>query len=127
MYRIDPHKHAVGSQELLAYLVGELLVIDRRLGMDADSGKLLEDPVKAIVLRCGGSPGCGIAAPKDCDFVGLLVGITSVHATLLAWRVAQSLDERLTGCLLDPTVMLSVPHMADNPRSTPCVGSERTV
>src|SRR6516162_6223040 len=102
MYRIDPHKHPVGSQELLAYLVGELLVIDCRLGMDADSGKLLEDPVKAIVLRCGGSPGCGIAAPKDCDFVGLLVGITSVHATLLAWRVAQSLDERLTGACSTP-------------------------
>jgi hypothetical protein len=48
-----------------------------------------------------------------------------VHATLLAWRVAQSLDGRLTGCLLDPAVILSAPHMADNLRYTPRVrGSE---
>src|SRR5438309_11681105 len=73
-----------------------------------------EDPVKAIVLWCGGPSRFGIAAPEDCDFVGLRVRLTSVHATLLAWRVAQSLDGRLTGCLLDPVAMLSAFPTADN-------------
>jgi hypothetical protein len=46
------------------------------------TGKLLEDPVKAIVLWGGGVPCFGIAAPEDCDFVGFQ--IASVHASLLA-------------------------------------------
>ena len=52
--RIDPDKHPVGAQELLAHLIGEGLVVDRRLGIDADGGKLLENPVKAIVRRIAG-------------------------------------------------------------------------
>ena len=43
MDRIDPDKHPMSRQKLLTYLVGEFLVIYRRLGIDADSGKLLED------------------------------------------------------------------------------------
>jgi hypothetical protein len=31
--RIDPHKYPIGAQELLAHLLGERLIIDRRLGM----------------------------------------------------------------------------------------------
>jgi predicted RNase H-like nuclease len=54
MDRIDPHKHPISPQKLLANLVGKVLVIDRGLGMYADGGKLLEDSVKAIV--------CGVAA-----------------------------------------------------------------
>ena len=50
MDRIDPNKQPISRQELLAHLVAEFLVIDRRLGIDADSGKLLKKPVKAIVL-----------------------------------------------------------------------------
>ena len=110
MDRIDPHEHPVGRMELLAYLVGKRLVIDRRLGIDADSGKLLEDPEKTIILLCRGASGLGITAPENCD----TVGSASVHATLLAWRVAQSLDGRLTGCLLDPGAMLSACQSADN-------------
>src|SRR6516165_5517334 len=83
--------------------------------MDAGSGELLEDPVEAVVLWCSSLPGFGIAAPQDCDFVGLWVRITSVHATLLAWRVAQSLDGCLKGCLLDPVAILFTRSMADNP------------
>jgi hypothetical protein len=68
MYLIDPHKYTISRQELLAHLLGELFIIDRRFGMDADSGKLFEDPVKAIVLWCGGVSGFGIAAPEDSDY-----------------------------------------------------------
>jgi hypothetical protein len=74
-----------------------------------------------VAMRTAGNRegfGFGIAAPEHCDLVGLLVRIASPHATLLAWRVAQSLDGRLTGCLLDPAFVLSALHMADNPRST---------
>jgi hypothetical protein len=90
MDRINPHEHAINREELLAHLVGKLLVIDRRLGMDAGRGKLLEDPVKAIVLWGSGSPGFGITAPEDCDLVGLRARISSVHTTLLAWRVRRA-------------------------------------
>jgi hypothetical protein len=65
--RIDPHEHPICAQELLAHLVGEGLIVDRRLGIDADGGKLLEDPVKAIVLWGRGLPGFGIATPEDRD------------------------------------------------------------
>jgi hypothetical protein len=44
--RIDPHQYPISSQELLAYLAGELLVVDGRLGMDPDNSKLLEDAVE---------------------------------------------------------------------------------
>src|SRR4051794_3433110 len=49
--RIDPHEYAIGLQQLRAYLVGKLLVIDGRFGINADRGKLLEDTMKAIVGR----------------------------------------------------------------------------
>src|SRR5215469_10675077 len=84
MYRIDPHQHSIGCQELLTHLLGELLVVDRRFGLDADSGEFLKDPVKAIVLWCGGVPGSGIAAPQDCDFEGLWLQAASLHASLPA-------------------------------------------
>lgn len=112
---IDPHQYPVSRQKLRAHRVGKLLVIDGRLGMDAGGGKLLEDPVKTIVLWSGGLPGCGIAAPQDRYFVRLRVWFASVHAALLAERVARSLDARLTGCLLDPAAMLSTLATADNP------------
>src|SRR5215471_5646492 len=115
MDRIDPHKHPISAQQLVAHLVRERLVINCRLGLDAEIGKLLENPVKAIIVWCRGSSRFGIAAPQDYNFKGLRVWIASVHATRLAWRVAQSLDGRLMGCLLDPAIMLSAPHMTDNP------------
>ena len=115
MDRIDPHQHPISAQELLAHLICERLVINCRLGLDAEIGKLLENPVKAIIVWCRGSSRFGIAAPQDCNIEGLLVWIASVHATLLAWRVTQSLDGRLTGCLLDPPVMLSALCTTDNP------------
>src|SRR5262249_36319562 len=74
MDRIDPHKHPICAQELLAHLVGERLVVDRRLGIDADSGKLLEDPVEPIVPWSGGLPGFGIATPEERGRGGFLSG-----------------------------------------------------
>src|SRR5262249_53958669 len=82
--RIDPHKHPIGAQELLAHLAGEGLVVDRRLGIDADGGKFLEDPVKAIVLWGGGLPGFGIATPEDRDLESFLAG----HFRLLSAKLA---------------------------------------
>jgi len=42
--------------------------------MDADGGKLLEDPVEPIVLWGGRLPGFGIATPEDRDLEGFLSG-----------------------------------------------------
>src|SRR5215211_3020701 len=65
--RIDPHKYAVGLQQLRANLVGELLVIDGRFGMNADRGKLLENAMKAIVGRGRVAPRLAVTAPDNGD------------------------------------------------------------
>jgi hypothetical protein len=62
---IDPDKYAIGAKQLLAHLVREVLVIDGRLGMDADGGKLFENTVEAIVRRRRGLPRFEIATPKN--------------------------------------------------------------
>ena len=104
MYRIDPHEHPIGRQELLAHLAGEFLVVHRRLGMDADSGKLLENPEKAIVLWGGGSPSLGIAGRMAILWgFGLELRPCMRHSSLGEWRRAWT--GRLTGCLLDPVVI----------------------
>ena len=64
---IDPDEHAIGAKQLLANLVREVLVIDGRLGMDADCGELFENAVKAVVLRRRGLPRFEIATPKYSD------------------------------------------------------------
>ena len=65
---IDPDEHAISAKQLLAHLIREVFVIDGRLGMDADSGELFEDALKAVVLWRRGSPHVEIATPKNCDF-----------------------------------------------------------
>ncbi len=102
MDRIDPYEHAIRPRQLLAHFVGEVLVIDRGLGLNANGGELLEDAVEAVVVRRRGAPGLGITAPEDRDFIDFRAGTASGHAALLAWREAQCLDGRLTGCLLRP-------------------------
>src|SRR5215472_8015947 len=72
--RIDPDEHAIGAKQLLAHLVREVLVIDGRLGTDADRGELFEDAVEAVVLRRRSLPRCEIATPKNCDFKAFLLG-----------------------------------------------------
>src|SRR3954447_9399831 len=62
--RIDPHKYAVGLQQLRANLVGKLLVIDGWLGINADRGELFEDAMKAIIGR-GRVASCLAVAPPD--------------------------------------------------------------
>jgi hypothetical protein len=71
--RIDPDEHAIGAQQLVANLFGEVLVIDGRLGMDADCGELFENAVKAVVLRRPSLPRLEIATPKNCDFETFLL------------------------------------------------------
>src|SRR5215469_8614710 len=88
--RIDPDEHPICAQELLADLVGEGLVVDRRLGIDADGGKLLENPVKAIVPWCGGLPGFGITTPEDRDLEGFLSGHFRLLLAKLAFRARSS-------------------------------------
>ena len=73
MDRIDPHEHAVRREELLAHLVGEFLVIDRGLGVDAGRLQFFEDAMEAVVLRRCVAPGLRIAAPDDRDFIGLVM------------------------------------------------------
>jgi len=56
MDRINPHEHSINRQELFAHLVGDVVVIDRRLGINAKCCQLFEDAVKAIVLGSCRSP-----------------------------------------------------------------------
>jgi hypothetical protein len=64
LQRIDPHKDAVGLQQLRANFVGKLLVIDGWLGMNADRGELFEDAMKAIIGR-GRIASRLVVAPPD--------------------------------------------------------------
>jgi hypothetical protein len=74
MDRIDPHEDSINRQKLLAHLVGEVVGINRRLGMNAKCRQLFKDAVKAIVLRSCGSPALAIAAPENCDSIVLFTG-----------------------------------------------------
>src|SRR5947207_490344 len=64
---IDPYEHPINRQKLLAHLVGDVVGINRRLGVNSKSGELFEHAVIASVLRGRGSPRLAIAAPEDCD------------------------------------------------------------
>src|SRR2546423_1522410 len=61
--RIDPDEDTVHAEQLRPHLIGEVLVIDRRLGRDAERRQLLEYAVIAIVLRSRGLSRVAIAAP----------------------------------------------------------------
>jgi hypothetical protein len=69
--RIDPHENRIGRQQLLAHLVREFLIINRRLSTNVQRGQLFEDPMEAIVLRSRGPAGFGVAAPEDRDLMVL--------------------------------------------------------
>ena len=63
-------------QQLRAHLVGELLVIDGRFGMDADRGELLEDAMKAIVSRGRVAPRLAVATPDNGNFCGEVMAVS---------------------------------------------------
>src|SRR3954452_12365228 len=63
--RIDPHKYAVGLQQLRANLVGKLLIIDSWLGMNVDRGELLEDAMKTVIGRGRIAPRLAVAPPDN--------------------------------------------------------------
>ena len=44
MEGIDPHLHAIDRQKLIAHLVDEVHVANRRLGINAKRRQLFEDP-----------------------------------------------------------------------------------
>jgi hypothetical protein len=71
---IDPHQNPVDSQKLLAHLVGDIVGIDRWLGVDAKRSQFLEDTVKAVVLRRCGASCLAVTPPQHRDPVGLRVG-----------------------------------------------------
>src|ERR1044071_7996949 len=74
----------MGREELGAHLLGEFFVIDRGLGPDAERRQLLEDPVKAVVLRGRGLPRLAVAAPQNGNAIGLVFGSDHRYAPRLA-------------------------------------------
>jgi hypothetical protein len=84
MERIHPHEHTIDRQQLLADLIGEFLVVDRSLRIDADRGQIFEDAMKAIVLRRCSPPCFGVTAPKNRDRGAFGTRFTFRHATFLA-------------------------------------------
>ena len=73
MDRINPDEHAIGAKQLLAHLVREVLVIDGRLGMDADGGELFENAMKAVVRGRRVAPRLSVPTPKNCDLKAFLL------------------------------------------------------
>src|SRR4051812_30211582 len=74
---VNPDEHTIRLQELRADRVGERLVIDGRLGLNAERRQFLEDAMEAIVARRR-LASCGVVpAPDDCD----LPGCGRIHAT----------------------------------------------
>jgi len=81
--RIDPDQHTIDDQQLLADLIGEFLVVDRRLRIDADRGQFLEDAMKAIVLRRCRAACFGVTTPQDRDLGAFGARFMFRHATFL--------------------------------------------
>src|SRR5207237_9099154 len=81
--RIDPDEDAIHGEQLRPHFVGKILVIDRGFGLDAERRRLLEDPVKAVVLWRRGLPRCAVAAPQNGNAIGL--GVRSVHGYAPRW------------------------------------------
>jgi hypothetical protein len=65
-------------------LIGEFLVVDRRLRIDADRGQFLEDAMKAIVLRRCSAACFGVTTPQDRDLRAFGARFMFRHATFLA-------------------------------------------
>jgi hypothetical protein len=63
MDRVDPYQDTVSAKELLAHLVGELLIVNGGLGMNANCRQLFENAVETIVMRYRVAPRFAIAAP----------------------------------------------------------------
>ena len=51
MQRIDPDQDAIGPQQLRTHFVGEVLIINRWLGVNAQRGQRLENLMETVVLR----------------------------------------------------------------------------
>src|ERR1700757_2797981 len=97
MDRIDPDEHAIGAKQLSAHLVCEVLVIDGRLGMDADRGELFENAVKSIAHRRRITARFAIATPKNCDFKAFLLGHHCILYKVVAELWEGQPDRSVTG------------------------------
>src|SRR5215469_2630895 len=64
--RINPHKHPIDRQKLLAHLVRELFIIDCGFGIDAQHRQFLEDAMITIILRCRDASRFAITPPDNC-------------------------------------------------------------
>jgi hypothetical protein len=82
MDRINPHEHTISRQELIAHLAGDVVIINRWLGINAKRCQLFEDAVKAIVLGSCRSPPFPVAAPENRDLLVLYVGHTILLGSL---------------------------------------------
>jgi hypothetical protein len=80
--------------ELPANLVLDILVINRRFGIDADRCQLFKDAVKAIVLRSCGAPRFAITTPENCNFMRFPVGHYRLLDHLAGVRVQPALGGR---------------------------------
>ena len=61
--RIDPDEHAIHLQQLLADLVDHIVIVDRRLRVDAKCRQGGKDRVPPVVVRLRVSTGLTVAAP----------------------------------------------------------------
>ncbi len=67
MDRIDPDQNAVHGQQLVADEIGECLVIDDGIGLDAGSSERFEDANETTVLWRRLAARRGISTPQDGD------------------------------------------------------------
>ncbi|MGE5271483.1 MAG: hypothetical protein ACM3JG_17620, partial [Thiohalocapsa sp.] len=64
----------------------QILVVNRRLGRDAERRQVFKDAMEPIVARRRGPSGVGIAAPYNRYLVGWDSPDSSLHAALLVER-----------------------------------------
>jgi hypothetical protein len=88
---VDPDEHSIDRQELFAYLIGDIVGIDRRLGVNAKRRQLFEDAVIAIILGICGSPRLAVATPENCDpivfHIGHVVSMEVIATAIMLARI----------------------------------------
>src|ERR1700730_9527680 len=70
---------------------GDIVGIDRRLGVNAKRRQLFEDAVKAIILGICGSPRLAVAPPENCDpivfHIGHVVSLEVIATAIMRARI----------------------------------------
>ena len=147
MDRIDPDEHPLRRQQLVAHLLGKILVENRGLGLNAARRQRREHLTKAIVCGGRGLPRRAVAAPDDRDPVSHVASSRAcpedvaklgseigtmwaeadprTHTSPGEWRSAWT-NRRLTGCLPNPATTLPIPPPPGNPYRPAPATSTRT-